>query len=108
DAAYKAVDAIVKVPNTLIEFNVHAVTEGIDAIGEVTVRLMTENKSDAQRTSPQNEFTRARTFGGYGADTDIITAGTKAYLAALNKLLVAAGQKRGAASFAVKDQLKIK
>ncbi|HEX9028581.1 MAG TPA: 2-isopropylmalate synthase, partial [Anaerolineales bacterium] len=67
DAAYKAVDAIVKVPNTLIEFNVHAVTEGIDAIGEVTVRLMTENKSDAQRTSPQNEFTRARTFGGYGA-----------------------------------------
>ena len=39
-AAFKAIDAVVGVPNTLVEFNVHAVTEGIDALGEVTVRLM--------------------------------------------------------------------
>src|SRR5512144_3012320 len=31
DAAYKAIDHIIKVPNTLLEFNVHAMTEGIDA-----------------------------------------------------------------------------
>ncbi|HSD85776.1 MAG TPA: 2-isopropylmalate synthase, partial [Anaerolineae bacterium] len=37
DAAYKAIDAIVKTPNTLLEFNIHAITEGIDALGEVTV-----------------------------------------------------------------------
>ena len=30
---------IVGLPNTLLEFNVHSVTEGIDAMGEVTVRL---------------------------------------------------------------------
>ncbi|MGD9091844.1 MAG: 2-isopropylmalate synthase [Anaerolineales bacterium] len=88
-AAYKAIDAIVGLPNTLVEFNVHAVTEGIDALGEVTVRLQAEDDSFYQRTLPQNGRTQVRTFGGYGADTDIIVAGAKAYLAALNKLVVA-------------------
>jgi hypothetical protein len=37
----------------------------------------------------QKEVDRQRTFGGYGADTDIIVASAKAYLAALNKLLIA-------------------
>jgi hypothetical protein len=34
-----------------VEFNVHAVTEGIDALGEVTVRLQAENGSIPKRTS---------------------------------------------------------
>jgi len=93
-AVYQAIDAIVNAPNTLVEFNVHAVTEGIDAIGEVTVRLQAENGSIPQRTSPQNEESQARTFGGYGADTDIIVASAKAYLTALNKLLFAKGLYR--------------
>ena len=93
-AAYQAIDALLGVPNTLLEFNVHAVTEGIDAIGEVTVRLKADNGSLPERTSPQNEQVRARTFGGYGADTDIIVASAKAYLAALNKLLIARGYFR--------------
>ena len=42
DAAYKAIDAIVQRPNTLQEFVIHAVTEGIDALGEVTVRIQGE------------------------------------------------------------------
>ena len=74
DAAYKAIDAIVQAPNTLVEYSVHAVTEGIDALGEVTVRL-------------QSREPEPRTIGGHGADTDIIVASAKAYLAALNKLL---------------------
>jgi 2-isopropylmalate synthase len=93
-AAYQAIDAIVGVPNTLLEFNVHAVTEGIDAIGEVTVRLQVENSPLPQRTSPQNGLTRERTFGGYGADTDILVASAKAYLSAMNKLLFATGYDR--------------
>lgn len=76
DATYKAIDAIVCAPNTLLEFNIHAVTEGIDALGEVTVRLHAEGDD-------------TRTFGGHGADTDIIVASAKAYLAALNKLVTA-------------------
>jgi 2-isopropylmalate synthase len=93
-AVYQAVDAIIGVPNTLVEFNINAVTEGIDALGEVTVRLQADNGSISQRTSPQNGQVRIRTFGGYGADTDIIVASAKAYLAALNKLLIATGKYR--------------
>jgi 2-isopropylmalate synthase len=87
DATYKAIDAIVKVPATLLEFNIHAITEGIDALGEVTVRIQPQdaiNKFDAQK-----ETNFARVFGGHGADTDIIVASAKAYLAALNKLIIA-------------------
>lgn len=96
-AVYTAIDAIINMPNTLVEFNVHAVTEGIDAIGEVTVRLRAKNGAAHQRTSPQNGLVRERTFGGYGADTDIIVASAKAYLAALNKLLYFTGRRRTAA-----------
>ncbi len=90
DAAYKAVDAIIQAPNNLLEFVIHAVTEGIDAIGEVTVRI--ESSAAGQVIDAQSEVDQLRTFGGYGADTDIIVASVKAYLSALNKLLAATGQ----------------
>jgi len=77
----------VNTPNTLLEFSVHAVTEGIDALGEVTVRI---RSTDGNRSlDAQKEVEQPRTFGGHGADTDIIVASAKAYLAALNKLIVA-------------------
>jgi 2-isopropylmalate synthase len=90
DAAYKAIDAVIHAPNMLEEFVVHAVTEGIDALGEVTVRI----KSESSETSldAQKEIDQPRTYGGYGADTDIVVASAKAYLAAINKMLVATGQ----------------
>jgi 2-isopropylmalate synthase len=90
DAAYKAIDAVVQAPNTLEEFVVHAVTEGIDALGEVTVRI--KSQSPEMTLDAQKEIDQPRTFGGYGADTDIVVASAKAYLAAINKLLVANGQ----------------
>lgn len=77
DACYRAVDAIIKLPNTLIEYNVHSVTEGIDALGEVTVRI----------ADPVSQ----RSFGGYGADDDIIVASVKAYLAAVNRMIAGIG-----------------
>jgi 2-isopropylmalate synthase len=94
DASYKAIDAIVKVPNTLLEFNIHAITEGIDALGEVTVRVQPNDgmtKMDAQK---ETEY--ARVFGGHGSDMDIIVASAKAYLAALNKLIVAQTEGKSA------------
>lgn len=87
DAIYKAMDAIVQAPNTLLEFNVHAVTEGIDALGQVTVRVQSKDGQHTMDAQTEKDF--ARTFGGFGADTDIIVASAKAYLSALNKLLVA-------------------
>jgi 2-isopropylmalate synthase len=92
DAVYRAIDEIVKAPNTLLEFSIRAITEGIDALGEVTVRLKAENDSVPRRTSPQSGRTHRLTFGGHGADTDIIVAAVKAYLAALNKLLAASSR----------------
>ncbi len=94
DAVYKAIDAIVLTPNILLEFAVHAITEGIDALGEVTVRIQGTNGNKpkiAPTLNAQMEIEHPRTFGGHGADTDIIVASAKAYLAALNKLLVAYG-----------------
>jgi 2-isopropylmalate synthase len=63
DAAYKAIDAIVHAPNTLREFSVHAVTEGIDALGEVTVRIEGKNGHHLSFDT-QTETDRTRTFGG--------------------------------------------
>ena len=88
DAAYKAIDQIVQTPNTLLEFNVHAITEGIDAMGEVTVRIQSKD-DEIKIMDAQKEIPYIRVFGGHGADTDIIVASTKAYLNALNKLIIA-------------------
>jgi 2-isopropylmalate synthase len=87
DAVYKAVDGIVKTPNTLLEFTIHAVTEGIDALGEVTVRIQPQD--GRQTLNAQDEREHLRIYGGYAADTDIIVASAKAYISALNKLIIA-------------------
>lgn len=73
DAVYKAINRVVKVPNELIEFSVQSVTSGIDAIGEVTIRLRYEG----------------RVFSGHAANTDIIVASAQAYVNALNRLYAA-------------------
>jgi 2-isopropylmalate synthase len=73
DAVYKAINRIVEIPNKLTEFTVKSVTEGIDAIGEVLIRIESEGV----------------TYTGRGAATDIIVASAKAYTNALNRLLAA-------------------
>jgi 2-isopropylmalate synthase len=102
DATYKAIDAIVHVPSTLLEFSVHSITEGIDALGEVTVRI--EGRNGYRALDAQKEIEQSRTFGGHGADTDIIVASAKAYLAALNKMLIATGQTETVAVPAAQSQ----
>ena len=72
DAAYKAVDKIVQVDNDLTDFVVQSVTRGIDALGEVTIRV----------TAPDGEV-----FTGRGSDGDIVVSSTRAYLNALNRLI---------------------
>lgn len=88
DAVYKAIEQVVQTPVHLQEYVVHAVTGGINALGEVTVRIQSE---DELAFDAQKEVDHARSFGGYGTDTDIVVASAKAYLSALNKLLAASG-----------------
>ena len=87
DAVYKAINRLVSVPNQLTEFSINAVTEGIDAVGEVTIRI--EAEANGSETLPLNPQTgkRTYTFSGHGASTDIIVASARAYMSALNKLL---------------------
>lgn len=73
DAVYKAINRVVNVPNQLIEFSVQSVTAGIDAIGEVTIRLKYGS----------------RIFSGHAGNTDIIVASAQAYVNALNRLYAA-------------------
>ncbi len=89
DAVYKAINRIVEVPNVLTEFVVQAVTGGIDAIGEVTIRIQPKNGESEYSTHPQTGVQVARTFSGHGASTDIIVASARAYMSALNKLISA-------------------
>ena len=71
DAVYKAINRVIQVPNELIEYRVDAVTEGIDALGDVTIRI----RKDGQ------------VYVGRGSDTDILVASARAYMNALNRLL---------------------
>jgi 2-isopropylmalate synthase len=83
DAAFKAVDSIVGLENELLEFSVQAMTEGVEALGKVAVRIQGEVPLGDTGKVQQ------RVFLGRGADTDIIVASAKAYLFALNRLLAA-------------------
>jgi 2-isopropylmalate synthase len=78
DAVYRAINRIITIPNELIEFSVKSVTEGIDAMGEVTIRLRYDD----------------RIFSGHAANTDIIVASAQAYVNALNRLCATQQQQR--------------
>ena len=72
DAAFKAIDRIVKNSYHLQNYGIQAVTEGEDALGEVVVKIAKSG----------NIIT------GRGLSTDIIEASIKAYLNAINKSLL--------------------
>jgi 2-isopropylmalate synthase len=82
DAVYRAINRVIGEPNELIEFSIQAVTEGIDAVGRVTIRIQAEDPVT------ENGVER-RVFSGRGSDTDIVVASAKAYLFALNRLIAA-------------------
>ena len=75
DAVCRALDTLAGEPNELIEFSVKSVTEGIDAMGEVTIRLRRNSKL----------------FSGHSADTDVVVAAAQAYVNALNRLVSTEG-----------------
>ena len=72
DAAFNAIKRLFPHDANLQLFQVNAVTQGTDAQAEVSVRLEESGK----------------TTNGQGADTDTLVAAVKAYVIALNKLLV--------------------
>jgi len=101
DAIYRAINRVVQRPSELIEFSINAITEGLDAVAEVTVRIREQGAPDAEgalvdlgaSTSTTTVLTGKRAaqqiFSGYGVHTDTIVAAAQAYMAALNKMLAA-------------------
>src|SRR5262249_1622583 len=71
-APLNAIKALVPHEVSLELYQVHAVTEGTDAQAEVSVRLSENGRSVTSR----------------GADPDTLVASAKAYLGALNKLMI--------------------
>lgn len=73
DAIFRAIHELVPHENAVLQlYQVHAVTGGTDAQAEVTVRLEEDGKIVA----------------GQGADADTLVASARAYIHALNKLLL--------------------
>ena len=72
DAAYVAVDQVVGLPCRLLEFSLRSVTEGIDALAQVHVRIEVGREI----------------YVGRAANSDIVVSGVNAYLDALNKAAV--------------------
>ncbi|GAB2227821.1 hypothetical protein Droror1_Dr00009648 [Drosera rotundifolia] len=85
DSAYKAIDLIVKVPVTLVEYSMTAVTEGIDAIATTKVLLRGDRSFSSTHASTGEKIPRS--FSGSGSEMDIVVSSVRAYLSALNKML---------------------
>jgi 2-isopropylmalate synthase len=73
DASCRAVNALVGDIAELQGFTVRNVSEGAEALGEVTVRI--------------KDFHTAETHVGHGAHTDVVTASAEAYIDAINSLV---------------------
>jgi 2-isopropylmalate synthase len=73
DAALKAIDRLTGRPGKLMDYALRAVSQGKDALGEVTVKV---------------DFGGGKMVAGKGASTDVIEASARAYLNAVNRSLV--------------------
>jgi 2-isopropylmalate synthase len=71
DAVLKAVNRITGIDGKLIEYTVHSVTHGADAVGEVFMKV---------------DFGKA-SFIGKAASLDILDASARAYVDAVNKMI---------------------
>jgi len=89
DAVYKAIDAIIGQPSVeLTEYNVKAVTQGIESLATTRVSIKPLDSTIAEQiVNNQTGSTIARTFIGTGADTDIVVSSARAYLSALNRMV---------------------
>ncbi len=71
DAAFQAIEKITGCHYELDDFQLQAVTEGREAMGQTVVKLRAGDK----------------VYSGIGISTDIVGAGIQAYLSALNKIV---------------------
>jgi len=91
DAAYKAVDELVRVKVELVEYSVTAVVEGIESLAQTRVSIRPNpplsGGASMIKENAQTGTRGARMFTSTGADTDIVVSSTRAYVACLNRMI---------------------
>ncbi|KAL6774011.1 LEU2 [Auxenochlorella protothecoides x Auxenochlorella symbiontica] len=88
DAAYKAIDSLVRVPARLVDYSMNGVTEGIEALAvtRVVIRPAGDPAAAGQRTDCRGGQT-TRAFSGTGAHEDVVVSSARAYISALNRMI---------------------
>jgi 2-isopropylmalate synthase len=71
DSCYKAIESIVNIEGRLLDYSIKSVTQGKDALGEVSIKVRMNGKTMVVTAS----------------STDILEASAKAYINAVNKVL---------------------
>ena len=79
DATFKAIDRAIGIEVTLMDYYLKAVTSGKDALGEVTVKI----------------GKNGNVYIGRGLSTDVIEASAKAYINAINKMVIEQNNSNG-------------
>ncbi len=77
DAAFRAIEKIIQSGTELKLYSVNNISSGTDSQGEVSVRLSRN----------------AKVVNGQGADTDIVIASAKAYINAMNRIMISDDQR---------------
>jgi 2-isopropylmalate synthase len=99
DAVYAGINRLVGAPNKLVEFVIQAIDQGMDAVGDVTIRIEADELVGFVERAQGGRGQRI--FSGRGIDTDIVVASAKAYLQALNKLLAAKDERESVVALGV-------
>ncbi|KAJ9505503.1 hypothetical protein QJQ45_023787, partial [Haematococcus lacustris] len=86
DAAYKAVDSLVRVEAELTDYSMNSVNEGIEALATTRVIIAPAGKLTAT-SEHATRGTVSRSFSGSGAHEDIVVSSVRAYVSALNKMI---------------------
>ncbi len=99
DAVYAGINRLVGAPNKLVEFVIQAIDQGMDAVGDVTIRIEADELVGTVERAQGGRGQRI--FSGRGIDTDIVVASAKAYMQALNKLLAAKEERESVVALGV-------
>jgi len=90
EAIYKALSRVCGVNIALVDFQIKSVTEGDDAVGNVTVRIKNlDETSDSGSDSSSFEEFEEITYGGHSAHVDTLRATAEAIVGAINQMLSA-------------------
>ncbi|CAG8440312.1 7640_t:CDS:2 [Funneliformis caledonium] len=93
-AVFGAIQRLVQRKIRLLHYEVRAVSEGMDALGKVIVKItedvdfsLADNGSPEVETPIDSRVLTKSTYHGHGTDVDIVTASAKAYINAINRLV---------------------